>query len=103
MEIKLCASTHFTKGYVVLHSLSPGKAGISVRMLQRGFPWVVLCARVPGKSSEDWHSGSSLTATTAKLSCSHISDTTRTFEIINLGCFKGKLGVTGYSGMNIRY
>lgn len=44
---------------------------------------------------------SSLTAATAKLSCSHISDTPRTFEIINLGCFKGKLGVTGYSGMNI--
>lgn len=62
---------------------------------------MVLCAGVPGKSSEDWHSGQQLTATTVKLRCSHISATPRTFVIINLGCFKGKLGVTGYSGMNI--
>lgn len=75
MEIRLCASTHFTKGYVVLYSLF-GESGHQCEDAPERLPMG------GAVSSEDWHSGQQLTATTAKLRCSHISATPRTSVII---------------------
>ena len=59
MEIKLCASTHFTKGYVVLYSLSEENwhqcEDAPERSMQQElrFPLVTVMCAVPDKSSED--------------------------------------------------